>query len=283
MSCILQVGFLVALGHNQSWVQAELPEDFAFVFTEDDASYFKNIEMRNLDQSIGDLDSYIKDQEGLIVTNLEDDILDHDHELRETINALADLDCVLAFASCSADNKYVRPSVVPAEERCIHIRRGRHPLQEIIIDGDFVPNDVTLDDSNQVNIVTGPNFSGKSCYARQVGILTYMAHIGCFIPCDEARISVVDKILVRFSMAETCAVPQSSFQVDLTQMGSILRRAGPYSLVIVDEFGKGECVTGTFACEVRTASLNIIMKSPPRHKSWLRHRPLNGLPSIFEQ
>jgi DNA mismatch repair protein MSH5 len=195
--------------------------------------------MRNFDESIGDIDSYIKDTEALIVSELEEIILDKEYELRCAFNVLSDLDCILSFASFSADNRYVRPIVVPSEEHCIRIKRGRHPLQEFIIDGEFIPNDADIDSINRVSVVTGPNFSGKSCYARQVGILTYMAHIGCFLPCEAARISVVDQILARFSTAETCAVPQSSFQLDLTKMGSILRRAGPCSLVIVDEFGKG--------------------------------------------
>lgn len=211
---------------------------------EDGCSYFRNQDTRNLDEAIGDLDSQIKDTEALIISELEEQIFNHDNELRSTFNALADLDCILAFAACAADQKYVRPIVVPREENCILIQNGRHPLQEILIDDTFVPNDACINGEHRVNIVTGPNFSGKSCYARQIGIITYMAHIGCFVPCDSAQISIVDHIYARFSGAETCAVPQSSFQLDLTQMGTILRRASPNSLVIIDEFGKGETESG---------------------------------------
>lgn len=217
-----------------------MPEDFEFIFSEDGCSYFRNQDTRKLDEAIGDLDSQIKDTEALIVSELEEQIFSHDSELRNTFNALADLDCILAFAACAADQKYVRPIVVPREENCIRIHNGRHPLQEILIDDVFVPNDAYIDSERRVNVVTGPNFSGKSCYARQIGIITYMSHIGCFVPCDSAQISIVDHIYARFSGAETCAVPQSSFQLDLTQMGTILRRANQNSLVIIDEFGKGK-------------------------------------------
>jgi len=207
---------------------------------------------------------YIKDTEAMIVAELEEDILDCETELRATFNTLADLDCILAFANCAETLKFVRPEIVPAVENCIQIRNGRHPLQEYIIETEFIANNTSADASNRVNVITGPNFSGKSCYARQVGILVFLAHIGCFIPCEEARISITDQILARFSSVETCSVPQSSFQLDLTQMGSILRRATPHSLVvsqsiltntkratwsltislsfivqIIDEFGKG--------------------------------------------
>jgi DNA mismatch repair protein MSH5 len=186
------------------------------------------------------LDSSIKDTELLLVAELEDDILECENELRETFNALADLDCILSFASCADDLKYVRPDVVPAGENCIDITNGRHPLQEIIIDGDFIPNNTATNATDRVNVVTGPNFSGKSCYARQVGLIVYMAHIGSFVPCDTARISITEQILARFSSVESCAVPQSSFQLDLSQMGSILRRSTSTSLVLIDEFGKGK-------------------------------------------
>lgn len=178
--------------------------------------------------------------EAFIVGELEDEILDCETKLRETCHALADLDCILAFASCAIDYNYVRPVVVPANENCIHIRNGRNPLQEIIVETDFIPNDTMITSDCRVNVVTGPNFSGKSCYTRQVGVLTFMAHIGCFIPCDEARISITDQILARFSSVETCAVPQSTFQLDLTQMGSIMRHVTRNSLVLIDEFGKGK-------------------------------------------
>jgi DNA mismatch repair protein MSH5 len=160
-------------------------------------------------------------------------------ELRDTFTALADLDCILSFAGVAIDLGYARPRMVQESENCIQIVNGRHPLQETILENSFIPNDTNITSSTRLNIVTGPNFSGKSCYARQVGVLVYMAHIGAFIPCDAARISVHSQIFARFSTVETCAVPQSSFQLDLSEMGAILRRAGRGSLVLVDEFGKG--------------------------------------------
>ena len=235
-----QVGFLISLHDQIDWKEPGiLTDDFAFIFTEASRSYFKNDEVRELDEGIGDLDAYIKDIEALILTNIEDDILDRESELRCTFTAIAELDCTLAFAACALDNKYVRPDVVPAVENCIQIINGRHPLQEIVMDSKFIPNNTNLDSENRVNVITGPNFSGKSCYARQVGMLVFMTQIGSFIPCDAACISIVDQILARFGSVETCAVPQSSFQLDLSQMGTALRRVTPNSLVIIDEFGKG--------------------------------------------
>jgi len=108
-----------------------------------------------------------------------------------------------------------------------------------VTDHRYIPNDVCITDTESIAMVTGPNFSGKSCYLSMVGVLVYMAHLGCFLPCDRARIGLTDRLLVRISSVETCAVPQSTFQIDLTQMGKILRQSTPRSLVLVDEFGKG--------------------------------------------
>jgi DNA mismatch repair protein MSH5 len=235
-----QVGFLVAIkDHISLNEQGILSDDFSFVCSEAGSVYFKNEDVRVLDESIGDLDAYIKDIEALILTDLEEDILDCENELRCTFTALAELDCILALAECALDFKYVRPEVLPATEKIIQIWNGRHPLQEIVLDSSFIPNNTCIDPTNRVQVLTGPNFSGKSCYARQVGILTFMAQIGSFIPCEAARISVVDQILARFSSVETCSVPQSSFQLELSQMGTLLRRATPSTLVVIDEFGKG--------------------------------------------
>jgi DNA mismatch repair protein MSH5 len=237
---VSKVGFLVSLEGLTHWnTEISIPEDFVFVFSEGDKSFFKNIDVQHLDETIGDLDAFIKDTENLILGQLEEEILDFESQILESFNALADLDCILAFADCAADLKYVRPKILPKDENCIEIVNGRHPLQEIVLESDFRPNNTTIEPCRRVHIISGPNFSGKSCYARQVGLLVFMAHIGCFIPCDDAKISITDQIIARFSGFETCSVPQSSFQLSLTQMGHTIRYATSNSLVIIDEFGKG--------------------------------------------
>ena len=241
-----QFGFLIHLDKRQHKFDEatqqfeDIPPDFNFIFMQDDDAFFKNAEMAQLDEQFGDLEAYIKDTESMIVSELEDDILDCETDLRETFGALAELDCILSFANCASDLDFVRPTVIDASEKIINITNGRHPLQELIIDTEFIPNDTQINIQHRVHVVTGPNFSGKSCYTRQVGILVYMAHIGCFLPCECATISITDQILARINTVETCAVPQSSFQLDLTQMGTILRRSTPFSLVLIDEFGKGK-------------------------------------------
>lgn len=258
-----QVGFLIAVdkrNHRHDIATNEfpdLPQDFLYVFVQENEAFFKNPNMRGLDEEYGDLDAFIKDTERLIVGELEEDTLDCEFELRSTFGSLAVLDCFLAFASCASDLNFVRPQIIAGGDSGIYIESGRHPLQELIVENDFIPNDTNIDQSRTINVVTGPNFSGKSCYTRQVGMLVYMAHIGCFIPCDQARISITDQILARISSVETCAVPQSSFQLDLTQMATILHRSTSNSLVLIDEFGKGTSPVSGIA--VLTAAIKKLM------------------------
>lgn len=157
-----QVGFLVALDKATVLSNAiELPEDFSHIFNQDDEAFFKTVEMRELDDDIGDLHGLIKDTECMIVTDLEETLLDSEPELRESFKALSELDCILAFADCACDLKFVRPQITEARISRIYIKEGRHPLQEIITERQFVPNDAHINQEERVNVITGPNFSGK--------------------------------------------------------------------------------------------------------------------------
>ena len=176
---MLKVGFLIALdkrnhSHNIATNEfPDLPQNFDYIFLQEIDAYFKNLDMRDLDNEIGDLDAFIKDTESMIVSELEEDILDCEIELRSTFGALAELDCILALAGCAADLNFVKPEIVDTDtdsSGSYFIENGRHPLQELIIDDEFIANDTNIDDSKRINVITGPNFSGKSCYTRQVSI-----------------------------------------------------------------------------------------------------------------
>ena len=158
----------------------ELPPDFSHKCDNDDGLvYLKNEEMLSLDHTPGDLDGLIKDEEEMIMKHLEDEILEQESDLREIFLALSELDCIISLAIVAKDRNYIRPTILPSEaegetpSQTISIKNGRHPLQEILVNGDFIPNDTDISDKKRVNIVTGPNFSGKSCYCRQVGVSSY--------------------------------------------------------------------------------------------------------------
>lgn len=136
-------------------------------------------------------------------------------------------------------NNYVRPTLNTSGK--IDIREGRHPVVEKMIgDGSFISNDTLLDcEDNRVNIITGPNMSGKSTYMRQVALITLMAQIGSFVPASGADISVVDRIFTRIGASDDLSEGQSTFMVEMSEVANILNNATSDSLVILDEIGRG--------------------------------------------
>lgn len=164
--------------------------------------------------------------------------------LQSTARNLAVLDTILSFAIISAKNNYSKP-IINDDIECISIKNGRHPVVETFLKNqEFVPNDSELDcNKNRTMIITGPNMSGKSTYMRQVALITFMAHIGCFVPADSAEISITDRIFTRIGASDDLAYGQSTFMVEMVEVATILTNATNKSLLILDEIGRG---TSTF-------------------------------------
>jgi DNA mismatch repair protein MutS len=151
--------------------------------------------------------------------------------------AVTDVSCSLA--EVAARRGYVRPVLEDGTE--IEIREGRHAIVEARLEsGAFVPNDTHLsNDDSQIIILTGPNMSGKSTYLRQVALVVLLAQIGSFVPAEAARIGLVDRIFTRVGAQEDLASGQSTFMVEMIETANILHHAGPRSLVVLDEIGRG--------------------------------------------
>ncbi len=156
--------------------------------------------------------------------------------------AIALLDCLVSFASVAKENKYCRPEI--AECGALEIEEGRHPVVEAISKDRFVPNDCRLDNGDdRTMIITGPNMAGKSTYLRQVALITFMAHVGCFVPAKRARVPLCDRIFTRIGASDNLILDRSTFMVEMTEVANILRNATERSLLILDEVGRG---TSTF-------------------------------------
>lgn len=163
--------------------------------------------------------------------------------VQETATAVAQIDVLCSFATAAVNNNYTKPEI--AIDGIIDIKNGRHPVVELMQkDEVFVPNDTYLDlTSNRMTVITGPNMSGKSTYMRQVALITLMAQIGCFVPADYAKISVVDQIFTRIGASDDLTAGQSTFMVEMSEVADIVKHATKNSLVILDEVGRG---TSTF-------------------------------------
>lgn len=160
-----------------------------------------------------------------------------------TSNILAELDCLLSGATVAIKNNYCKPKV-SKKIKHIKINAGRHPVVEIFLKGNFVPNDTFLNcDTDKSMIITGPNMAGKSTYMRQVALITLMAHMGLFVPATSAEIAITDKIFTRIGASDDVAFGQSTFMVEMSEVANILKNATDRSLIVLDEIGRG---TSTF-------------------------------------
>jgi len=164
--------------------------------------------------------------------------------IQRTAVGLKTLDALLSLSVAAVRNHYVRPQITA--DGALSIENGRHPVVEAGMHGDdlFVPNSTMMDQQdNRMLIITGPNMAGKSTYMRQVALITLMAHMGSFVPADNAIIGLVDRIFTRVGASDDLASGQSTFMVEMNEMAHILRSATPNSLIILDEIGRG---TSTF-------------------------------------
>ena len=212
-------------------------DHFSFVYKQAGVHYFKHRIVEELDSSIGDIKSEIADRQRFLILQLEDVLLSVEEVLQQLCITVSTLDALFALGSLAVEQKLCQPEITE-DVGVIMIKNGRHLLQELTVDN-FIPNDTFISREKNIALITGPNTSGKSVYLKQVALIVYLAHIGSFVPCERARISLTDRILTRISSTETVSAPQSAFALDLQQMSRMLRLHTSRSLCLVDEFGKG--------------------------------------------
>ncbi|HPQ96585.1 MAG TPA: DNA mismatch repair protein MutS, partial [Thiolinea sp.] len=180
-------------------------------------------------------------REKVLYEELLQTLLAHLMPLRQSAQALAELDVLTCFAERASSLNYCSPALVDGAG--LQIEAGRHPVVEHTLDAPFVPNDLSMDNRRRMLMITGPNMGGKSTYMRQVALIVLMAHIGSYIPAKAARIGQIDRIFTRIGAHDDLSTGRSTFMVEMTEAANILNNATPYSLVLMDEIGRG---TSTF-------------------------------------
>lgn len=212
-------------------------------------------------------------------------ILEHEKIIAAASDLCGELDSLVALALGAKKYQLTPPQLTSAN--VVSIRGGRHPLQELTVPS-YVANDFSVvggtgdedeedllpvlcstsvqEDMKQSSmlIMTGPNYSGKSVYLKQIALIVYMAHIGSFVPAETAVIGLTDKILTRIATRESVSRNQSAFMIDLQQVALSMTLATRRSLVIIDEFGKGtNSINGAgLACGVFKYFLNLGAQRP---------------------
>ncbi|KAL7944529.1 muts domain V domain-containing protein [Trichoderma barbatum] len=261
-SCIFlpQLGFLTVVEQDSEQtgggfdVESTGDDLWTKSFTNNRTAYYKNRRMTDLD-----------DQEVEVMQKLAVDIIVHEKTLLTSASICGEFDALLALAIGAVKYGWNEPQMTTAN--LIHIKGGRHPLQELLAPS-FIPNDCYIGDGNmapgrqvQALVLTGPNQSGKSVYIKQVAIIVFLAHIGSFVPADEAIIGTVDKILTRISSRESVSGTRSTFALDLKQVSHAMKYSTARSLVILDEFGNG--TTADDGAGMFTAMLDYFLSSAP--------------------
>lgn len=262
---IHQIGYLLCIFEEKLEETSLLkPQDFEFMFFDVDGEtkryFYRTPKTRELDELLGDIYHKILDMERAITRDLVSHVLLFSDHLLKAINFAAELDCILSLAIVAHQNNYVRP--ILTEENLLDIQNGRHVLQEMTVDT-FIPNDTKILHDERIIIITGPNYSGKSIYIKQVALIVFLSHIGSFVPADAATVGLTDRIFCATG-SKLMTAEQSTFMIDLHQVGLMLRQTTSRSLCLLDEFGKGTLTEDGIGLLGGTVNYFVACDDPPK-------------------
>lgn len=236
----LKVGYNAVFGYYLEVTKTHLsrvPEHYIRKQTTANAERYITPELKEMEARISGAEERAAVLEQDLFQQLRGMLTAYADPITSAARALAEIDVLCACAECAARYGWVRPSV--HEGYALRIDAGRHPVIERLSSSPFVPNDIVLDESQRMIILTGPNMAGKSTYLRQTALIVLMAHIGSFVPAARADIPLVDRIFTRVGAHDELATGQSTFMVEMTETAEILNHATERSLVILDEIGRG--------------------------------------------
>ncbi|MFH4935155.1 DNA mismatch repair protein MutS [Staphylococcus cohnii] len=173
-----------------------------------------------------------------LFVQLREQIKTYTERLQQQAKIISELDCLQSFAEIAQKYNFARPAF--SEDKTLKLTNSRHPVVERVMDhNDYVPNDCKLDQDTFIYLITGPNMSGKSTYMRQVAIISIMAQMGAYVPCEAAVLPVFDQIFTRIGAADDLVSGKSTFMVEMLEAQKALANATENSLIIFDEIGRG--------------------------------------------
>ena len=242
----LKVGFNKVFGYYIEISKGNLP------LVKEEYGYIRKQTLANCERFINPI---LKEKEDLVLSaeekiiNLEYSLFleirkkcqEYTHTIQAISNTISEIDVLSSFALISEKYNYVRPTI--ADDHNLLIVSGRHPVVEKVIKEEYIPNDIIMDNSTSILLITGPNMAGKSTYMRQLGIIVIMAQIGCYVPAKSATLPIFDKIFTRIGASDDLVSGESTFMVEMTEAANAIKNASESSLILFDELGRG---TATF-------------------------------------
>ena len=239
----LKIGFNNVFGYYlevRNTYKEQVPPEWIRKQTLVNAERYITEELKQYEEKITTAEEQIQIIENRLYQELMLALAEWVPQMQLDANVLAQLDCLLGFATVATENHYVCPDV--NDSLVIDIRQGRHPVieQQLPPGEQYIANDVLLDNNGQqIIIITGPNMAGKSALLRQTALIVLMAQMGSFVPAESAQIGVVDKIFTRVGASDNISMGESTFMVEMNEAASILNNLSERSLVLFDELGRG--------------------------------------------
>jgi DNA mismatch repair protein MutS len=227
-------GYYIEIGKAQ---HGEIPSEYVRRQTLKAAERFITPELKKFEDKVLSANERALSREKGLYEALIQQLIETLSPLQQCADGIAELDVLTNLAERAEQLDWVRPTLV--EESCLEISAGRHPVVEQVAEHPFVANDLTLDESTRMWIITGPNMGGKSTFMRQNALIVLLAHIGSFVPASHAKIGMVDRIFTRIGASDDLAGGRSTFMVEMTETANILHNASYRSLVLMDEIGRG--------------------------------------------
>ncbi len=244
----LKIGYNRVLGyyiqitnHALSELSTPLPEEYVQRQSLKNAVRYETPRLKEMETKILSAETNLMDLEYKLFQQIRTEVQEYTLRIQKNADLIAELDILSTFADVAHNLNYNRPTIKNHQK--IIIKQGRHPVVERLNNERFVPNDVYMNpDDEQILIITGPNWSGKSTYLRQTALIVIMAQMGSFVPAQAAEIGIINRVFTRIGASDDLSRGQSTFMLEMNEMAQILNYTTQKSLIIIDELGRG---TGT--------------------------------------
>ncbi len=239
----LKIGFNNVFGYYLEVTNThkdKVPENWIRKQTLTSAERYITPELKEYEEKITGAEDKILQLEQNIFERLLDELQDYIAAMQVNGHIMAVLDCMICFANNALQFKYKKPEIHTGLE--LELKESRHPVIErnLPLGESYIANNIFMDpQTQQIIILTGPNMSGKSAILRQAALITLMAHMGSFVPADDARIPQTDKIFTRVGASDNLTSGESTFMVEMNETASIINNISQRSLILLDEIGRG--------------------------------------------
>jgi len=262
----------------------KVPEEWIRKQTLVSAERYITEELKEYETKILGAEEKIGKLEQQLFTDLLNYMLNHIKQVQENAQQIAKLDCLCSFAQTAKDNNYVRPQL--DESTDLEIKNGRHPVieKQLPIGEEYIANDLVLNRTQQqIIMITGPNMSGKSAILRQTALIVLLAQMGSYVPAQQVKIGVVDKIFTRVGASDNISMGESTFMVEMNETANILNNISERSLVLLDEIGRG---TSTYdGISIAWAIAEYLHEHPSKAKTLFatHYHELNDMTETFDR